>query len=77
MTLTQRGTAVGKPTVTASDAPASATSASTVSVDTGTTLVQYGLMLMVQSQTNAINPNWILLDLQSMISVFCNKEDML
>ena len=29
---------------------------------------------MVQSQTNAINPNWILLDSQSMISVFCNKD---
>jgi hypothetical protein len=46
MTLTQRGTAVAKPTVTASAAPASATSASTVLVDTGTTLVQYALVMV-------------------------------
>ena len=76
MTLTQRGTAVAEPTVTASAAPASATSASTVLVDTGTTLVQYALV-MVQSQTNAINPNWKLLDSQSTISVFCNKDMLL
>ena len=40
---------------------------------TGTTLMQYGLML-AQATENGIDPNWILLDSQSTISVFCNPN---
>ena len=36
-----------------------------------TTLVQYAFML-AQAGTTGIDPNWILLDSQSTISVFCN-----
>jgi hypothetical protein len=38
---------------------------------TGTTLTQYALML-TQLDNTGINPSWILLDLQSTISVFKN-----
>ena len=43
------------------------------SKSTGTTLTQYGVM-MAQSNTGGIDPNWILLDSQSTISVFNNCE---
>jgi hypothetical protein len=39
---------------------------------TGTTLTQFAYML-AQSRDSGIDPNWILLDSQSTISVFCNE----
>lgn len=57
---------------TASTTPA-ATASSASSVSTGTTLVQYAVM-MAQAEGNGIDPDWILLDSQSTISVFRNKH---
>ena len=58
-----------------SSAVASAVAApsSNVSINTGTTLVQYAVM-MAQTEAGGIDPNWILLDSQSTISVFRNKN---
>ena len=50
-----------------------APNSSAVSVNTGTTLVQYAVM-MAQSNAQSIDPNWVLLDSQSTISVFRNKN---
>ena len=42
-----------------------------ITTTSGTTLTQYAFVL-AQSSNSGINPNWILLDSQSTISVFCN-----
>jgi hypothetical protein len=54
--------------VTTSSVPSS-----TVSVNMGTPLFQIAVM-MTQSRANVIEPSWNLLDSQSTISVFCNKD---
>ena len=41
---------------------------------TGTTLVQYAYMLLAPTDAAGIDPNWILLDSQSTISVFKQKR---
>ena len=77
LTLTQRGSC-GTPSGISIDLPAGAAttttaSTSTASVHTGTTLVQYAVML-AQAEAATIDPNWVLLDSQSTMSVFRNKN---
>lgn len=74
MTFTQQTNGTSETVATTSPEsaiPAPQSSAS--SVNTGTTLVQYAVM-MTQADGSGIDPNWILLDSQSTISVFKNKD---
>ncbi|KAI2499682.1 Reverse transcriptase (RNA-dependent DNA polymerase) [Fragilaria crotonensis] len=75
MTFTQRTNGTGEATVvtTTPENAGPAPPSSTSSVNTGTTLVQYAVM-MTQAEERGIDPNWILLDSQSTISVFRNKD---
>ena len=47
---------------------------SSTSANTGTTLVQYAVMMAQAEQFVTIDPSWVLLDSQSTISVFRNKN---
>ena len=88
MTFSQRGTVAGSNGLThadvtcyncnsighyASDCPTERNTSATTLTTAGTTLFQYAFML-AQSGANGINPNWVLLDSQSTISVFRNPD---
>jgi hypothetical protein len=75
MTFTQRSSTgdSNATNITPSAISASPPSSSNASVATGTTLMQFAVM-MAQAPSNSVDPNWILLDSQSTISVFCNKD---
>ena len=75
MTFTQRSAAgdATEASTAATPAPVPAPSLSTVSVSKGTTLVRFAVM-MAQAAPGGIDPNWILLDSQSTISVFRNAS---